>query len=104
MKEAPENSSAGIYLYTDKNGPGNGGYHLYEEGGRLTITAKEPSGILYGCFALIRKAQRLLSFKNLDYKEEPDNPLRMLNHWDNMVGVLKEDIRGTHFSSKVRNY
>ncbi len=37
VKEAPENSSAGIYLYTDKNGPGNGGYHLYEEGASCII-------------------------------------------------------------------
>lgn len=100
VKEAPENSSAGIYLYTDKNGPGNGGYHLYEEGGRLTITAKEPSGILYGCFALIRKAQRLLSLKNLDYKEEPDNPLRMLNHWDNMDGSIERGYSGDSFFFK----
>lgn len=100
LKEAPENSSAGIYLYTDKNGPGNGGYHLYEEGGRLTITAEEPSGILYGCFALIRKVQRQQPLKNLDYKEVPDNPLRMLNHWDNMDGSIERGYSGDSFFFK----
>lgn len=99
-KDTPDKAEPGIYLHTESNGPANGGFHIHEEEGSLTITAKEPAGILYGCFTLIRRVQRQLPLNNLDYGEAPDNPLRMLNHWDNMDGSIERGYSGDSFFFK----
>lgn len=87
----------GIYLLSDSKGPVGGGYRIAEENGRIRITAAEPEGLLYGSFDLIRQVQRGVSLRGIDRLKHPDNPLRMLNHWDNMDGSIERGYSGNSF-------
>lgn len=87
----------GIYLLSDSKGPVGGGYRIAEENGRIRITAAEPEGLLYGSFDLIRQVQRGVSLRGINRLKLPDNPLRMLNHWDNMDGSIERGYSGNSF-------
>lgn len=69
-------------------------YTIKLKGGILTV-AGGPSGVLYGVFALIRK----LACGDTDYNEakQPSQPIRMLNHWDNMDGSIERGYSGNSF-------
>lgn len=92
-----EKTEEGIYLLSDSKGPVGGGYRIAEEKGRIRITAAEPEGLLYGSFDLIRQVQRGVSLRGIDRLKLPDNPLRMLNHWDNMDGSIERGYSGNSF-------
>ena len=87
----------GIYLFLDSNGPSGGGYRIFEEKGVIWITAAEPEGLLYGSFELIRQVQRERTLKGLELLRLPENPLRMLNHWDNLDGSIERGYSGKSF-------
>jgi alpha-glucuronidase len=63
----------------------------------LTVTGGA-SGLLYGAFALIRR----LSLGETDFTEacKPSQPLRMLNHWDNLDGSIERGYSGSSFFFK----
>ncbi|MGN6712086.1 MAG: alpha-glucuronidase [Anaerocolumna jejuensis] len=92
-----EKTEEGIYLLPDSKGPVGGGYRIVEENGRIRITAAEPEGLLYGSFDLIRQVQRGVSLRGINRLKLPDNPLRMLNHWDNMDGSIERGYSGNSF-------
>lgn len=76
------------------------GYCLHVSGGRAQITAGGESGALYGVFALLRRAQMAgCAWDELEGEEStaPSNPLRMLNHWDNMEGDIERGYSGQSF-------
>ena len=76
------------------------GYRMAAEGGKGSIEASDERGMLYGVFALLR-ALRLSGggFDGLSCHEEaaPSNPLRMLNHWDNLDGSIERGYSGDSF-------
>lgn len=76
---------------------------LGEEGFIIKTTDKGYSieglttkAILYGAFRFIN-AFRLSDNKVINLKEIPSNPLRMLNHWDNMSGDIERGYSGQSF-------
>lgn len=89
---------AGIRLCLDpQETVGEEGYRIAEKQGQVTITSAGGKGLLYGSFALIRRMQRQLSFQDMCVTESPSNPLRMLNHWDNMDGSIERGYSGNSF-------
>ncbi len=69
--------------------------------GKGTIEASTSVGILYGVFSLLRTLQtnQVLEFDQWSYSErtKPLNPLRMINHWDNMDGSIERGYAGNSF-------
>jgi alpha-glucuronidase len=80
---------------------GNEGYQLHTEQGACCITSASEVGLLYGVFSLLRnlQLQQVKSFGEWSFREEkrPSNPLRMLNHWDNMDGSIERGYSGNSF-------
>lgn len=76
------------------------GYRLEAGDGACTLEAGGARGMLYGVFALLRQLR--LSGKPFDAlhareSAAPANPLRMLNHWDNMDGSIERGYSGRSF-------
>ena len=76
---------------------GEEGYRLTESGGLLTLEAREEKGVLYGMFHILRRIAMEKSLKGMDCLCNPDNPLRMYNHWDNMDGSIERGYSGSSF-------
>lgn len=97
-EEMPPAGAKGIWLKLDPNEQVlEEGYHIYESAGLLTVASRTSRGILYGSFACIRRLQMGEGLKELDLTENPSNPLRMLNHWDNMDGSIERGYSGKSF-------
>ncbi|GGA48312.1 alpha-glucuronidase family glycosyl hydrolase [Paenibacillus physcomitrellae] len=62
--------------------------------GRIVIAAAAPAGLLYGAFHLLRLFGTGQSVNGLNIRENPVNPLRMINHWDNMDGSIERGYAG----------
>ncbi len=73
------------------------GYCISEENGVLTIAAKDSKGLLYGVFHVLRNVSLEKSLAGVSVLVNPDNPLRMYNHWDNMDGSIERGYSGDSF-------
>lgn len=73
------------------------GYLLKEVDGTLTLSARDEKGALYGVFHILRMVAMEKSLKGMDALVNPDNPLRMYNHWDNMDGSIERGYSGNSF-------
>lgn len=73
------------------------GYLLKEADGILTLRARDEKGALYGVFHILRVVAMEKSLKGMDALVNPDNPLRMYNHWDNMDGSIERGYSGNSF-------
>ena len=78
--------------------------NTYKEGYRLTVTesavyivAGTGRGVLYGAFDVIRTEIIEEKLSVCDKKVIPDNPLRMMNHWDNMDNSIERGYSGESF-------
>lgn len=76
------------------------GFLLKQDGNRLYIIGGSEVGVLYGVFELIRKIAGGISIRKVNNLENPMNPLRMLNHWDNMDGSIERGYSGNSFFFK----
>lgn len=74
----------------------DGGYHIWEKE-RLYLEARTECGILYGVFDLLRMLSLRKSLVGIDVIKNPEMPLRMLNHWDNMDGSIERGYSGESF-------
>jgi alpha-glucuronidase len=64
-------------------------------GRRVTlVTANTDRGVLYGSFALLRYVQTGSSLDHIDLTSTPRVKLRVLNHWDNLDGVVERGYAG----------
>ena len=66
----------------------------------LVISSKSSTGILYGAFDILRTvaSEKDVEAVYADPKTiRPSNPLRMLNHWDNMDGSIERGYSGKSF-------
>lgn len=98
MKDSVLEENGGIILELVPDlGTGTEGFHVKEENGRIYIRSEGEAGLLYGSFACIRRLQMEEDFVGFDKKEVPLNPLRMLNHWDNMDGSIERGYSGDSF-------
>ncbi len=58
------------------------------------VTANTDRGVLYGSFALLRYVQTGGSLDRIDLTSAPRVKLRVLNHWDNLDGVVERGYAG----------
>ena len=99
------NSKVSVTLMLETNdditGKADDSYRILCVKGKCTITACRDQGLLYGTFALLRRlaSDNVNNFDTWSYKEEksPSNPLRILNHWDNMDGSIERGYSGSSF-------
>lgn len=97
LKLTDDPSIAGIVLKTTLNTYlGLEGYHLRYDNGFI-VEGHTTTGILYGVFRLIECLRLNQSIKQLDIESVPKNPLRMINHWDNMDGSIERGYSGNSF-------
>lgn len=73
------------------------GYRIVSDEKVLYVIAGTGRGILYGAFDVIRTEIIKGSAAGEDKKIIPDNPLRMMNHWDNMDGSIERGYSGSSF-------
>ncbi len=67
---------------------------------KLLIIGKTDQGILYGVFELLRRISMGVSIRGVSFVQNPMNPLRMLNHWDNLDGSIERGYSGGSFFFK----
>jgi alpha-glucuronidase len=65
-----------------------------ENGRILMVIGRTSVGVLYGAFCLLRLFQTRRRVALFDRIENPENPLRMLNHWDNADGSVERGYAG----------
>ncbi|MBP5701695.1 MAG: alpha-glucuronidase, partial [Lachnospiraceae bacterium] len=66
----------------------------------LSINSKSGAGILYGVFDILRSiacGKDVSTVYSSGKTVRPSNPLRMLNHWDNMSGDIERGYSGNSF-------
>lgn len=88
---------AGFTVRRVSEGIKSEGYRLTEEDGALTLEAADEKGVLYGIFHILRQIALEQPLARTHVLCEPDNPLRMLNHWDNMDGSIERGYSGNSF-------
>ncbi|MBA4849997.1 alpha-glucuronidase family glycosyl hydrolase [Emticicia sp. BO119] len=71
------------------------GFAITAQKGNILISAKTPSGVLYGAFELLRNIQTGKSLSNLAFTSNPKVKIRMLNHWDNANGTVERGYAGS---------
>lgn len=75
----------------------DGTYELIQEGHQLSLQAATERGVLYGVFHILRLLSMGKRLDSIRQKKEPQNPLRMYNHWDNMTGDIERGYSGNSF-------
>ena len=65
------------------------GYEVSGTDGEVIIKAGDENGILYGVFALLRNLAMGQRLESVNEKSSPSNPIRMMNHWDDMDGKIE---------------
>jgi alpha-glucuronidase len=97
-------AKAAIFLKLDEASTSKEGYEINCFKGKGIISSASEAGLLYGTFALLRnlQLQQILDYDLWTYseKKEPQNPIRMLNHWDNMDGSIERGYSGKSFFFK----
>lgn len=78
----------------------NGGYKLSWNNNRLLLEAVDESGVLYGIFHVLRLIAQESTFDNIDKIYNPSNPIRIVNHWDNIDGSIERGYSGRSFFFK----
>lgn len=73
------------------------GYRIASDADVLFVLAGCGRGLLYGAFEAIRTEIILDNTAGLEKICVPDNPLRMLNHWDNLDGSIERGYSGNSF-------
>ena len=61
------------------------------------VSASDCRGALYGAFHLIRARLMGQEYADITADQAPSNPLRMMNHWDNMDGSIERGYSGNSF-------
>ena len=73
------------------------GFRLSCKDGNLVLEAADGKGVLYGVFHILRQIALERPLDQAQAVCRPDNPLRMLNHWDNMDGSIERGYSGRSF-------
>ena len=75
-------------------------YKIAATGDAIVIDAKSPAAALYAAFDILRTVsteKRVEDVYAQGKTVRPSNPLRMLNHWDNMDGSIERGYSGQSF-------
>ena len=76
---------------------GKEGYRIYSTENAFFVEANDYNGLLYGTFRFIELIRSGKLTEEVNIIKIPDNPLRMLNHWDNMTGDIERGYSGNSF-------
>ncbi|TDD14147.1 glycoside hydrolase [Kribbella turkmenica] len=76
------------------NSLGPEGYVIRTVDNAVVIASQGRRGVLYGAFHLLRLLQTQRHVTRLDIRERPANPLRLVNHWDNLDGSVERGYAG----------
>ncbi|KNY28028.1 alpha-glucuronidase family glycosyl hydrolase [Pseudobacteroides cellulosolvens] len=60
----------------------------------IIVTGKTDKGVLYGTFSLLRLISTNTELDGIKRLENPSNPLRIINHWDNIDGSVERGYAG----------
>ncbi|MBQ2609658.1 MAG: alpha-glucuronidase, partial [Butyrivibrio sp.] len=63
----------------------------------LSLLASDENGVLYGVFEILRELSCGKDLEDISVVKAPSNPLRMMNHWDNMDGSIERGYSGESF-------
>ncbi|SEN88499.1 alpha-glucuronidase [Amphibacillus marinus] len=86
----------GLHLTINKALPEEA-YQLNESQKVLRLSGGSSRALLYGTFHLLRLIQRQAQLSDLNITEQPKNPVRMINHWDDMDGSVERGYAGRSF-------
>ena len=99
--EAPfEEACISLQLEGARSDLGKEGYQIIQSDGQVRIISGGEAGILYGVFDLIRCIMKDSSLEGMDKIVKPSNPLRMINHWDDIDGDIERGYSGHSFFFK----
>jgi alpha-glucuronidase len=84
----------GVVLKKDLN-IAKEGFKIQNIGGNIIISAQTDKGILYGVFDFLRQIQTESSIDKINIASSPKIQLRMLNHWDNVLGTIERGYAGS---------
>ena len=73
------------------------GYMVNGGSDGIKLEASDNLGALYGVFAILRSIACGKRADELNEAASPSNPLRMMNHWDNMDGSIERGYSGKSF-------
>ena len=73
------------------------GYFFKGSDEGILLEASDERGALYGVFAILRQIACGKKSEQVEEKAAPSNPLRMMNHWDNMDGSIERGYSGESF-------
>ena len=73
------------------------GYRISKNGLSINVDSSDENGALYGTFEFLRTIALKKFDENFEKKCVPDNPLRMMDHWDNMDGSIERGYSGNSF-------
>lgn len=65
----------------------------------LVVAGRIPAGVSFGTFDLIRRIQMGQDFNDVDILENPNVPIRMINHWSFFRGYYGDKWRGGRYNS-----
>ncbi len=92
--EATQIKSGGVIFSKDAE-IAKDGFRIQHSGSHISIAASNDVGILYGTFEFLRQIQIENSIKNINLEQAPKVGLRMLNHWDNVLGTIERGYAGS---------
>lgn len=94
IKVSKTPKSTGGIIFRNDNSIKKDGFKIQVSSGNIIISAQNDKGILYGSFELLRQIQQENSILNLNISSNPKIQLRMLNHWDNVLGTIERGYAG----------
>ncbi len=96
--ELTEGEEADVFLTITRDDTlASNGYILRKKDSDISVASSDENGALYGIFHLLRLIGTGRLAGDFEEKCEPDNPLRMMNHWDNMDGSIERGYSGRSF-------
>lgn len=98
IAKTEDRNKAGILLEINPTlDLGREGYAITEENGRIHICAARENGLLYGTFRFLLMVSSGKEIEGISLQEIPQNPVRMLNQWDNIDGSIERGYAGNSF-------
>lgn len=76
---------------------GDEGYRITFANSLIVIEGEQKAAIIYGVFRMINLIRARKLVDGLQLVEIPKNPIRMLDHWDNMDGSIERGYSGRSF-------
>ena len=73
------------------------GYRIFCDGDTAHIEAATPEAVIYGVFRFLTLIRTGKFDSDTDITQKPSDPIRMLDHWDNMDGSIERGYSGNSF-------